>query len=99
MRHAALALAAAATVLTGQQVFEHGAPGGVIPCAACHGLDGHGRPGTGAPRLAGLTAKGVLANLGVLASGGSSDVVMQHVAASLTPTERDAVAAYVATLH
>ena len=96
MRRGALVLAA--SIAAGQQIFQHGAAGGVIPCAACHGLDGHGRPGTGAPRLAGLSAPGVVANLGVLASGGGSDVVMQRVASSLSPAERDAVAAYVATL-
>ncbi len=98
MRHARVALAAAAVIASGQQIFLHGTPNGAIPCAACHGIDGHGRPGNGAPRLAGLTAQGVVSNLGALASGGGSDAVMQRVAASLSPAERDAVAAYVATL-
>ncbi len=98
MRRRALALVVAASVATGEAIFRHGAPNGVVPCAACHGLDGHGRPGTGAPRLAGLSARGVVSNLGGLASGGGDNAVMQHVAASLTPADRDAVAAYIATL-
>ena len=89
----ALAVVAA---LDGQQIFLHGTPGGVIPCAACHGIDGRGRS---APAIAGLTAQGVTTNLDVLATGGGDHAVMRHEARSLTGPERDAVARYIATLR
>lgn len=76
----------------GRQIFLHGAPNGIIPCAACHGMQGEGRPDMGVPRLAGQPAATLLAKLGAIANGGGDNAVMRRIAARLTPGQREAVA-------
>lgn len=72
----------------------HGAPA----CMACHGADGGGQQAAGFPRLAGLDAAYLRKQLDDFAGGTRANAVMQPIASALSAHERDAVAAYYASL-
>lgn len=96
-RYAPLLLLAAAAP-DGQQIVLHGNGNGALPCAACHGESGQGKPSTGAPALAGKQAADIVSALNVMAAGQGGTGLMQSIAGALTPDERQAVAAYFASL-
>jgi cytochrome c553 len=73
-------------------------PSGVRECANCHGSSGEGGL-TGAPRLAGLPQTYLVQQLAAYASGGRQHAVMTPIAQGLTPSEREAIAAYYAGLR
>lgn len=89
--------AAMAAAPDGKAIFLHGNDNGAMPCAACHGLQAQGNPNTGAPRLAGLPAAGITADLRRFAQG-TGNPIMQSIAVALTPGERQAVAEYLSGL-
>ncbi len=82
----------AATIVT--QGNGRGAPA----CISCHGLQMLGNAVGGIPRLAGLSADYVQAQLDALASGARKNAIMLPVASSLSAAERHALAAYLSTL-
>jgi cytochrome c553 len=84
---------------SGADIAAHGTHHGALPCMACHGTEFQGNPSIGAPRLAGLPAATTLAALNAIGSGKlGTNIVMQNIAAALTPAERAAVANYFAGL-
>jgi len=83
----------------GQQIVLHGNANGAMPCAACHGVDGGGKPAIGAPALAGLPAGQITAALAGMAKGEGGNAMMQSIAHSLSPAEIQAVAIYFAALR
>ena len=88
---AAQAGTAAAIVAQGN---GHGAPA----CISCHGPQMLGNPVGGIPRLAGMSAGYLEAQLDALASGARKNAIMLPVASSLSTAERHALAAYISTL-
>jgi cytochrome c553 len=92
-------------VAKGKTIYEEGVPESNVPaCSACHGPDARGRDEI--PRLAGqlypYTTK-ALRNWGRERGQGSASTdvsaVMAPTAHNMTPTEINAVAAYVSTLR
>ncbi|MDE2171075.1 MAG: c-type cytochrome [Sphingomonadales bacterium] len=82
----------------GAQIVTQGAPSGTPPCAACHGPQLHGVAALKTPAIAGLSADYILARLAHYASPEGHNAQMKQVGMSLTPAEKQAVAAYVATM-
>ena len=91
-----LLLAAAAP--EGPHIVLHGNGNGALPCAACHGANGAGKPSTGAPALAGKSASSIVAALNTMAAGQGNNPLMNSIASALTTQERQAVAAYFSSL-
>ncbi|MGH8210146.1 MAG: c-type cytochrome, partial [Steroidobacteraceae bacterium] len=79
-------------------IAQRGAPHGAPPCSSCHGQAGEGIAATGFPRLAGLPAAYLLAQLDALASGIRQSPVMGPLAQGLSPRERSQLADYYAAL-
>jgi len=86
-------------VQLGRQIAE----GAVLPpektCARCHGVLGIGRPQQETPRLAGQPRLYLHKQLDDFASGTRFSAKMTPVARALTPVQREAVAAYYASLY
>lgn len=98
-----LGVAAPALAATGGEsgaaIVRHGTRSGVIPCMACHGAHLEGNGSIGAPPLAGLPSRQILAALDAIAAGKvDNNFVMQREARLLAPGQRQAVAAYLARL-
>ncbi len=92
------AMPALAAPTLGQQIALHGNANGALPCAACHGADGAGKPAIGAPALAGLPAAAIQSTLIQYAQGHGGNAIMQSIAHALSPAETQAVATYFAGL-
>ena len=100
---AVLALALALAVIPGAAVAQSGnagaaiaakgTPGGAAACVACHGAKGEGNGAAGFPRLAGLPADYLAAQLDHFAAERRKNLVMGPVAKQLTAAERKAAAA------
>ncbi len=85
---------------TGAAIVNHGAPGGIIPCKVCHGMQLQGNRSIGSPALAGLPQATTLAALQAIGSGKQgNNFAMQKIAHSLTPAQRKVIAAYLAGLQ
>lgn len=86
-------------VALGRQIAE----GAVLPeektCSHCHGVLGIGRPEEETPRLAGQPRFYLHKQLDDFASGIRFSEKMTPVARALTPAQRQAVAAYYASLY
>ncbi len=95
---AALTSAHAQSPSSGQQIAAGGSAQGAAACVGCHGAAGQGNAGAGFPRLAGLSAPYLDAQLTAFADGSRQSVVMQPIATLLTASERTAVANYFGTL-
>lgn len=67
-------------------------------CAACHGSRGQGNAAAGFPRLAGNSARYLLAQLKAFANGQRKSTIMQPQAKRLTPKQMLDVATYLAGL-
>jgi cytochrome c553 len=94
-----MAAAPASQIQLGATIMAHGTASGALPCMACHGGHLQGNPAIGAPRLAGLDPAVTLAALKAIASGKmGKNYVMANIARDLSPTQRQAVAAYLASL-
>ena len=82
----------------GLAITLHGNDRGAVACVACHGAHGEGLPASGYPRLAGLNAEYIQAQLEAFASGQRSNAMMPAIAQALSHDERTAVANYYANL-
>lgn len=71
---------------------------GAAACVSCHGTHGEGMPENGFPRLAGLNAAYLQAQLDAFANGQRSNAMMPAIAQALSHDERIAVANYYADL-
>lgn len=101
-----LALAAAPSVAAdprdvalGRQIAEGAVLPKEITCSRCHGVLGVGRPEERTPRLAGQPRLYLHKQLDDFASGARVSERMAPVARALGPAQREAVAAYYASLH
>jgi cytochrome c553 len=83
-----------ALVAKGKEFFDKGLPDRAIPaCASCHGANGEGIADF--PRLAGQHAKYVAKQLTYIQTLTRAAPVMHGIIKDLTPSEMQAVAAYV----
>lgn len=71
---------------------------GAPPCASCHGVAGDGQAAAGFPRLAHLNAGYLQRQLDSFADGSRANATMAPIAKSLTAAERQALAAYYASM-
>ncbi|MFL6716870.1 MAG: c-type cytochrome [Burkholderiaceae bacterium] len=92
------AIARAENVKPGAAIAAKGTPNGVAACASCHGAHGEGNAAASFPRLAGLPAAYLSAQLNHFADGTRQNPIMTAMAKQLSQVERDAVAAYFASL-
>ena len=83
----------------GIAIALHGNDRGAVACVVCHGAHGEGIPANGYPRLAGLNAEYIQAQLEAFASGQRSNAMMPAIAQALSQDERIAVANYYAFLN
>jgi cytochrome c553 len=83
---------------TGAAIAVHGTAKGALPCIACHGARGEGNAANGSPRLAGLPAPYIRAQLSAFAHGQRENPVMVPIARSLNADETQAVSVYFADL-
>ena len=85
-------------VQTGELVaLSGGEAGAANACFTCHGLDGRGNA-AGAPRLAGLGVGYLASQLEAYADGRRQHAEMQWISSRLSPQDRQAVAAFYATM-
>jgi cytochrome c553 len=92
------ALLTVAAAPDGAAIAHNGNNNGALACSSCHGADFRGSPAIGAPVLAGLPAATILARLAHYAGPDGHNAVMRQEATALNVTERQAVAAYLASL-
>jgi cytochrome c553 len=83
---------------TGAAIAVHGTASGAAPCVACHGARGEGNAASGFPRLAGLSAPYIRAQLSAYADGQRENPVMAPIARILSADEAQAVSLYFAGL-
>lgn len=95
---ALLAAGTASPTANGKAVAEHGSGGGAPACSVCHGPRYEGEPAMKAPAIAGLPEAYILSRLAHYAGPDGHNPYMKQVATALTPSERQAVAAYLAGL-
>jgi cytochrome c553 len=89
---------AAGSNSAGRTIVQQGSTSGAPACVACHGARLQGNAVIGAPALAGKPAAFVIARLEHYASPAGHNAMMKQVATSLSPSDREAVAAYIAGL-
>lgn len=80
----------------GASIVLRGNDRGTPACTTCHGARGEGMPANGFPRLAGLNAGYLQAQLEAFAAGRRVNAMMTPVAQTLSSGERAAVARYYA---
>lgn len=90
------AAAGPAAAAQGAQIAAKGSGSAVPACAGCHGAQGKGSAAF--PHLAGAGVDYLREQLEAFAAGARKNPVMQPIAKGLTPQQRDAVAAYFASL-
>ena len=83
---------------TGAAIAVHGTARGAPPCIACHGARGEGNAANGFPRLAGLPASYLRAQMSAFADGQRENPVMAPIAKILSADEAQAVSLYFAGL-
>ena len=83
-------------VAAGRTLYEHGIPGRVLPCMACHGTRAEGAGTT--PRLAGQHRLSLERQLAYFAANTRADGLMHQEAMHLTAAQIGAVSAYLAAL-
>jgi len=88
----------AAAADTGREIAAHGTVAGAPACAACHGAAGEGQASGAIPRLAGLDADYLAAQLANFADGTRQNEIMAPIASALNAQQRHAVADYFSTL-
>ena len=71
---------------------------GIPACSSCHGAVGEGNAAAGFPRLAGLPAAYLVAQLNLFANGGRRNAVMEPIARQLTAGQRGQLAGFYAGL-
>lgn len=82
----------------GAKIAANSTPDGAAACASCHGARGEGNAAANFPRLAGLPAAYIAAQLMNFADGARQNPVMAPQAKAMSAKERDAVASYYASL-
>jgi len=75
-------------------IVQHGNARGALACMTCHGEEGEGNAASGFPRLAGLNAGYLHAQLEAFAIGARVNAMMSPVAQALSPAERKQLAQY-----
>lgn len=100
MRKARIATAIIAVVLGAGALAGDATEGKrkYIVCAGCHGPSGGGNAALRYPKLAGLDAAQVAAQLRAFKTGTRDNATMKAMAAGLSDADMDNLAAYVATL-
>jgi cytochrome c553 len=93
-----ISAARADDLMAGENVATQGAAKEVPACITCHGATGAGNTTTGFPRLAGIDASYLSAQLNAFADGTRQNSMMQPLARLLSVKDRQAVAAYFASL-
>jgi cytochrome c553 len=94
-----IAAAPTSLIQQGATIVAHGTASGALPCMACHGDHLQGNPAIGAPRIAGLDPSVTLPTLKAIAAGKmGKNYVMTNIARDLSPTQRQAIAAYLVSL-
>ncbi|WP_414695600.1 c-type cytochrome [Paraburkholderia sp.] len=83
----------------GQTIAMQGTAKGVAACISCHGAKGEGNAAAGFPRLAGISAPYLSAQLAAFADGTRQNPIMQPLAKLLSASERNDVAQYFAWLQ
>ncbi len=91
-------LFAAAAGPSGEDIAHNGNGRGALACTTCHGRNFQGDPAIHAPALAGRPSATILARLAHFAGPTGHNAMMRQVASALRPAERQAVAAYLASL-
>jgi cytochrome c553 len=86
-------------VALGREIAEGTALSEEITCSRCHGVLGVGRPEEQTPRLAGQPRLYLHKQLDDFASGARVSAKMAPVARAVSSAQREAVAAYYASLH
>jgi len=79
---------------TGADIVRSGLPGGIAPCGVCHEESGAGKPGVGAPRLAGQYEAYLRGQLRDFASGDRPSPIMSPISRRLDVEQMAALAAY-----
>ena len=95
---ASVIIADAAPPAAGPQSAKRPGPAAAAVCQGCHGENGEGAPAAKIPRLAGQSADYLDKQLRDYATGARSNEIMQNFAKPLGEADRDAVAAFFASL-
>jgi cytochrome c553 len=82
----------------GRATVQQGTAAGTPACVGCHGANLQGNVAIKAPAIAVKPAAFVLSRLAHYASPAGHNAMMRQVATSMSPAERNAVAAYLAGL-
>lgn len=82
----------------GATLASQGGGGGIVACVTCHGAQGEGNLAAGFPRLAGQPYAYLLHQLASYASGTRKHPVMAPIAQAMNDAQRQAGAAYYASL-
>lgn len=90
--------ASAQTNTVGGAIAAKGTPSGGVACMTCHGANGEGNAAAGFPRLAGLPAPYLAAQLDNFADDKRQNPIMGPIAKQLDTAQRKAVAGYYASL-
>lgn len=91
------AILAAAAVAAGFLASAHAAdkpPAAAATCSSCHGATGRGSAAGGYPRLAGQPARYLAKQLHDFKSGARTNIIMRSIAAGLSDSQIDTLAAY-----
>lgn len=83
---------------SGATLAAQGGGGAVAACNSCHGAHGEGNAAGGFPRIAGQSYAYLAHELDSYAGGSRKNAVMQPIASAMTPEQRQAAAAYFASL-
>ena len=95
---AVASLSSAQDAALGATIAAKGTAAGAAACVSCHGAKGEGNGPAGFPRLAGLSAPYIEAQLASFAGGQRQNPIMQPIAKALTKPESAAVALYFSKL-
>ncbi|WP_322048981.1 c-type cytochrome [Paraburkholderia sp. J67] len=82
----------------GRTIATQGTAKGIPACISCHGANGEGNAAAGFPRLAGLSAPYIEAQLAAFADGTRENSIMQPFAKIMSLDGREAVAQYFSSL-
>ena len=93
-----LAAYAATQAAMGADIAQHGAGSSVPACIACHGAKGEGNAAAGFPRLAGLPAAYIAAQLHSFAQGARVNSLMSPMAKALNDGQVTELADYYSSL-
>jgi cytochrome c553 len=85
-------------MMVGKTIATQGTVKGVAACISCHGAKGEGNAAAGFPRLAGVNASYLCAQLSAFANGERQSTIMQPFAKLLSSNGRSAVALYFSSL-